>query len=551
MIAIETPMAFQRNDGPEYSLVSESWLPVLRRGRMEPELVSLETLFKEADDLTDLAEANPIVRASLLRFLISMTYLVIEEEGGNPKKTTSRAVRTGLSANAVDAVMGRWDHALWLFHPETPFFQDPRLAVDSSLRSPMGPLAVTPFLPGDSSSRWGVNLSAASGVSIDESARLLVTNWFYTPTGNSSRRTDPADSSIQSKRVLSAAGANFPTLSHFFRKGRSLLETLAGNLLTDYFPDGDAAAYPAFLQINDLTLNVEVLPPLYASTLSASTCLIAESQPGQTIFGENFLRGSTVLDGSYEAPADRLKKRSLAVDPHTLYKDNPKQSDNHPRFSVKGNFNSLPLFCQDLNRAAGAHEIISAGVFNKRETVLGRQGSPAMLEILQLEHGGNASGRLIAGASTYLVPADELGPLASSAAAEDDVAVRAEAVARVLSTLLAERDSGRIYLIQALKNTVGPKAKGLDSLADQARDRLLNETARSVATAVAVISRDGEEAFDSDTAYQDWCDATMRVFDVLATPFRESQSGSSRYWQQRGQLARRLAGTFGTYPIAG
>lgn len=542
---------FERNLGPEYSLTVEDWIPVLRSGQTQPELVSLAVLFEQADQFVDLAEANPIVRASLFRFLISMTYLVVIEEadGGNPRKVSRSLVDKGkgFSTEAVKTVLSDWDHALWLFHPETPFLQDPRMAEDTSLKKPLGPLAVTPFLPGGSSSRWGVNLEASASVSLDEAARRLITTWFYTPSGNSSRRTDPADSSCQSKRVLSASGSNFPTLSHFFRKGSSVFETLVANLLTSHFPSGSERSSPAFLQVTDLELNIEEIEPLYAATLSAATALIVETEPGQKTLSENFLRGSTLLDGSYKDPAARLKARSFSHDPHTIYKDNPTNEENHPRFSLKGSFVSLPLFCLELNREASTASALSFGVVRKRETVLGELNAPNTIEIFQLEHGGNASGRLIAGTHTYVVPAEELSPFAITD--DDESAIeRAHAITEMIEALLDERKSARIFLIQAMKNAIAPKNKVLDSLATRARDELLSATGRSVAQAISSIGRDGPDGFDRKAAYQVWANETMRIFDSYCAPVRESHAGSERYWNERGYLTHKLKGRLGTYP---
>jgi len=537
-------MTFARNAGPEFNLTEDPWIPLTRLGEARPELVGLREALSDAPQFSALAEGNPITNAALLRFLTAMAYLVVDEASEHDPRVARRQLRaarnagSGFHRDAVEMVLEQWSDRLWLFHPQHPFCQDPRLAEDTSMPAPLGPLAVTPYLPGDSSAAWGVNLTDARSVGLDEAARLLLANWFYTPAGNSARRTCP-DSGIQSKRVASASGANFPSLTNIFRAGANLFETLAGNLVSRHLPAGDPDAVPAFLRVSELTLLLEQIPPLYGATLSAATALIIGSNSGDTRLAANFLRGSTLFDGSYDNVAKRFTDLGLSHDPHVLYVENPQNKPNHPRQNVSGSLTSLPRFSLDVANKIVEDGLPKPGVFGRRNTLLPRDG-PNDLLFVQIVQGGTASNRTIAGVETIRIAAGDVSPYS----AIDDDSAMAEAnrqVALVLEPLLAPTQSALSALRQGVRQAIDPEARSIPAaLLDALRDDFYAAIGMSVNDAIRGVTNGTATPERAEARRAQWIGEVLSVFERHAGVYRYSQSSASRYWRARSALTTKL-----------
>lgn len=535
-------MAFSRNLGPEFSLVNEPWIPVTRFGSNEPELVSLRTAFVEAPRFTGLAEGNPMTKAALLRFLTSMAYLVLDAwaDGADGSVHLRKALESdddGFDGNAIDDVMSSWADRLWLFHPEYPFCQDPRMAGDTSMKQPLGPAAITPYLPGDSSSRWGVNMSDAGSVKLDQVPGLLLNNWFYTPAGNSATRVS-SDRGV-SKRVASASGANFPNLTNIFRSGHSLFHTLGSNLLTSLQPRGDDAATPAFLRVPELTIAYESFHPLYAATLSAATSLIVETAPGQMVLGKNFLRGSTLFDGTYNDVAKRFTALPLASDPHVLYLKNPQNKDNHPRLNVSGSMVSLPRFCLDVAQRQIDQEVQHSGVFNLRN-LAGRTSAARELLFVQVKQGGTGSSRTIEGVEDFLIPGGQVSAITEL---EDDTKADSAAlrVQEALEPLLAPSKSALSYLIAAVRAAIDPNSKSIpDGISSAVRNDFYATIGLTVNTLIEDITLGQSTPERRAAQRKEWREQVLEVFDRHAGRYRFSQSSVARYWQARSSLSVNL-----------
>ncbi len=533
-------MTHERNVGPEFNLIEEPWIPLNRIGQNEPELVGLREALLRAPQFSGLAEGNPVTKASLLRFLTAMTYLVVDEwaeqRDGRRLVRSALADGSGFSAEAVESVLAAWQDRLWLFHPDYPFCQDPRMADDTSMRAPLGPLAITPYLPGDSSSRWGINLADAESVSCDEAARLLLANWFYTPAGNSARRVKTAEET--SKRVASAAGANFPSLTNIFRAGVTLFETLVSNLLRSHEVKGDERAVPAFLRVTELTVEYETLPPLYAATLSAATGLIVASEPGAATLGDNFLRGSTLFDGSYQDVAKRFTELPLSSDPHVLYLNNPQNKDNHPRQNVSGSMVALPRFCLDVAKQITSGELQKPGVLARRNLLAGQEAADE-LTFIQVSQGGTASSRTIEGAEELRVPGAQVSPLS---ALEDEPAQRlSDEVQQQLEPLLAPSKSAMSYLRYAVRHAIDPNAKSIpDGILSSVRDDFYASVGLSVSRAVEELTTGQTSPERREAMRQEWSRQVLEVFDRHAGTYRYSQSSAPRFWRARDSLSFNL-----------
>ncbi len=537
-------MGHERNHGPEFNLLHEQWIPLNRRGRNEPELVGLRDALVDAPEFVGLAEGNPITKASLLRFLTAMSYLVLDEwaNHGDGRSVLDEASRTGkgFPAEAVDRVMTRWEDRLWLFHPDYPFCQDPRMAEDTSMKAPLGPLAITPYLPGDSSSRWGINLADAESVRLDEAARLLLANWFYTPAGNSARRVKSAEET--SKRVASAAGANFPSLTNIFRTGPTLFDTLTSNLLRSHEIRGDDRAIPAFLRVTELTVRYEEFPPLYAATLSAATSLIVDSAPGAPALRQNFLRGSTLFDGTYKDVAKRFTELPLSADPHVLYLNNPQNKDNHPRQNVSGSMIALPRFCLDVAKQVTSGELQKPGVLARRSLTARRSAADELL-FIQISHGGTASSRTIEGAEELRIPGSQVSPLSSL---DDEPArSRSEDVQQQLEPLLAPSKSALSSLRLAVRQAIDPDSRSLpDGILSAVRDDFYATVGLSVSRAVEEMTNGEATDERRSEMRRQWSSQVLEVFDRHAGSYRYSQSSAPRFWRARDYLSSNLRKVF-------
>ncbi|WP_431798580.1 type I-E CRISPR-associated protein Cse1/CasA [Microbacterium kunmingense] len=216
---------------PQYDLRWDvPWIPV-RHLDGTRSVLPLQPLLEQAH-LIDELTGDPGEWAAMMRFLPSVTALIARRDAN---ADFEQWARTGLPSDLVNAALDEVADFLWLIHPDTPFMQEPRLAVpDQVAANPTEWLHLT--TPGANSKAWwgkpGDRLSAEAG-SPARVARGLVTSWFFSP-GVAGRAAgtyrDEPDVSWRPRGTVSFRSHGL----RVFWRGTNLAETLLANTMENH-----------------------------------------------------------------------------------------------------------------------------------------------------------------------------------------------------------------------------------------------------------------------------------------------------------------------------
>lgn len=180
---------------PSFDLATQPWIPVrYTQGANGPAEIGLAELFTRAHQIADIALPVPPAASGLWRvlYLIAarVTRLDIADDWKTWKRRRRETLETGrFEQSAIDqyfaAHPGRFD----LFHPETPWLQDPRLAVDCPKSTGINKLVM-----GRATGNNLVWLShhtdlAPQPVNAAEAAWHLLAWLYYGPSGKITART--------------------------------------------------------------------------------------------------------------------------------------------------------------------------------------------------------------------------------------------------------------------------------------------------------------------------------------------------------------------------
>lgn len=306
---------------PRFDLTLEPWIPVLHAG--EVRTVGLGELFRDAHHISDLAIPNALLRASVRRLLSALTADLVRREENLLVDDWEllHADNTGFTPEQVQALLnGHADH-LWLWHPQTPFLQDPRLAaglVKPHADQPVQELLL--HLPSGSSAAWWVKAQEPAllgGLGPAQTALWLTARWFYAINGNCGDLRLP-DGSTVSSQAGGAFAETVATITHAFRvDGTSLFRSLLRGLPTA-LPEGPGElsghqSPPASCAWLDTEQPRPSADPLYLATLNPSALLLAaRDDSGNTT---RFVRASTPLSGDV---AKSLRDVAMNQDRHRI-----------------------------------------------------------------------------------------------------------------------------------------------------------------------------------------------------------------------------------------
>lgn len=286
-----------------FDLTAEPWIPVLRAG--EVVMVGLRGLLLDAHHITDVALPNALLRASMRRLLGALTADLVRRDRNLlvDDWETLHANNVGFRPEQVDALLtGHADH-LWLWHPQTPFLQDQRLApglVKPHSDQPVQELLL--HLPSGSSAAWWVKAQEPAllgGLPSAETALWLTARWFYAINGNCGelRLGDGSTVTSQSGGTFAETVA---TVTHVFRvDGLSLFRSLLRGLPTALPEVSSELSGPAAAATSCAWLDTQQprpsADPLYLATLNASAVLLTDrDERGCTT---RFVRASTPISG--------------------------------------------------------------------------------------------------------------------------------------------------------------------------------------------------------------------------------------------------------------
>lgn len=222
-----------------FDLGAEPWIPVRYLDASTASLVGLRQLFCDAHLIEDLAVSDPIERASLLRYLVALTMTVIADDPSRGEGLLG--AESEFSSEMVERLAGRMQEHWWLFHPDTPFLQDPLLRTAKVVsKAPSSPADVSDpvvsawsHIPSKSNAAFfnksDATNDAASAVPVARAAFALLTRWYSASPGNES---DVVVGSEPPKRRTEGGVllVGPRSVTHVFRVSSTLARTLVANI---------------------------------------------------------------------------------------------------------------------------------------------------------------------------------------------------------------------------------------------------------------------------------------------------------------------------------
>lgn len=198
-------------------MLDDPWIPCGPLGSQKTEKLSLMQVLATARDLQAIQHPSPIVTLVLHRFVVAFLYSALSGPGNVPAlKAIIEA--GGFDLGAIERYAQSVKPRFWLFHPERPFLQDPRLAEelrsDKSSPGPVFELLRESAPPARKTLFDHTVAEPAASLTPSEAACYLLADQFYAL----------ADGSGYRPSILTFGAAVLVV-------GANLFETLAFNLL--------------------------------------------------------------------------------------------------------------------------------------------------------------------------------------------------------------------------------------------------------------------------------------------------------------------------------
>jgi hypothetical protein len=299
-----------------FHLLAEPWIPVVERDGRET-LVSLTDALVRAHQL-QLAGRDPLQRHALTRHLLALTYLA---HGYAPHADWDAVANDGreLPSEGLAAVLERVSEHSWLYHPTTPFLQQPELAsvlhtsaAKPSLAGETKPLgAIRHEVPSGNNPVWWHDEAELSAPTQAEIARIVVTHWYCALPGNTLANTVSGGTAGRAFSLGAGAMATFtPSAVRSFVafEGVTLAETLVGNLLADWCDEITPDSTPFWEDQQGHAAAIR--DPLFRYTLTDAALLLV---PG--VGTPRVVLSAGLLP---RAATGELKQTLASSDPHTM-----------------------------------------------------------------------------------------------------------------------------------------------------------------------------------------------------------------------------------------
>lgn len=523
---------------PLYNLAIEPWLPVTTPDGVEK--VGLRDLFVRAQEITDVAILNPLLRAATRRYLIALTADIVNRDRTVTRSDWKRAHadNSGFSISQVYAMLTAHADHLWLWHPSSPFLQDQRLKTFSTDPGKVLPITdMVLHLPSGSTMAWWVKAGEPAldnHISADAAALLLIARWFYAANGNCAYVTLPDGRLIRSQ-AGGAFAETITTITHAFRVDpKSLFRTLVRGMPKTLVDQDtiDLASPVGGCAWLDPCQPQPSPSLLYRATLNPVMVLLAGRNEHGNVTG--WLRGSTPI------PGNDAKE----------YRDNAKDADQHRIMRERTNGVASPVMiqpgavraeivrqfhrdAQEIRQLTGV--VNSAACFISPATALAQHET---LDLFLVSKGGTGSSPVwedMVGVDLPAVYVDPSNPQLAEIRAVVDVAFDPLNGAQALLKRAIED-----LLAQASPNgwqRPSPKmSKGLHNGSKALYNKAVNEWMAQTAAAfeAALAAPTGQNARDwHNIAYRVACD----VFDRSAAPYLASTRYAPRYAEARRSLA--------------
>ncbi len=180
-------------DPASYDLRTQGWIPVRRGG--EVVRVGVRELFLHAHEFEDLAVPVPPAASGLLRILYAIAARITGLDSRTPTVDAwldrrEEILTTGaFDPTGVDTYLERWADRFDLFHPETPFGQDPRLKEECPKAAGVNKLVFS--RPVGQNPVWFGHFTDLAPVPVPthEAAWHLIAQLYYGAAGRCASRT--------------------------------------------------------------------------------------------------------------------------------------------------------------------------------------------------------------------------------------------------------------------------------------------------------------------------------------------------------------------------
>lgn len=369
---------------PRFDLLTEPWLPVTFNDGTVTQIGLVEA-FCEGHRIADIVEPDPLERYALTRFLIAESYLLVDALAGHDWRSTARS-GAPLPADRVREWFKGQNDRFWLFHPTTPFMQDPSIRSAVTVTNPKKlhryPVLL-PHVPSGTNEVWKYEQEAAgdAGLSFAEAARALVVRHFGAVPGNemSARYTGGATKYVMGGLIPTTASGH--TATHALLRSATLLQTVLSNHVKTV--SADTGKVLCWQDPNPLN----VRSTLWAYTASHAAAYLAEPDDD---------RVRTLLRSPRAADPQVWKKVMLDVrdgDPHTLRYPRKNRKPSEPQTSK----HSLPTgesaarFAFGFHQRLDEHKRFEPGVILRSERTF---PCPGALQFVSVSFGGSTSLRL-------------------------------------------------------------------------------------------------------------------------------------------------------------
>ncbi|WP_234340480.1 type I-E CRISPR-associated protein Cse1/CasA [Streptomyces sp. SCSIO 75703] len=209
---------------PRFDVCARPWVPVRTDDRVIA--VGLRELLVRAHEFSALAVPLPPAAAGLMRMLYALAARIAgldtcdDPKTWNKKRHDLLSRPVGFPAEAVDRYLGSHRSRLFLFDPQRPFLQDPRLAEESPSRSGVNKLVMA--RPSGNNPVFLGHFTDAAPVPLppEEALLHLIAQLYYGPSGQCTPRT------VEGKRYGNAMGGPLRRTISFHPQGRTLYESL-------------------------------------------------------------------------------------------------------------------------------------------------------------------------------------------------------------------------------------------------------------------------------------------------------------------------------------
>lgn len=522
---------------PRFDLTTEAWIPVTDGHRNDT--LGIRAVFENAHRLVGVDSGDALERYALTRYLIALSYRLVALS----PTVDWEAVIDGdpIPAAAIDSLIRNIQDQSFLFHPETPFLQEPRLrelvTATSSRRDRTAAVeevthpytVLIPHVPANTNEVWRYETEARGtlGLSLDEAARALVVRYFAATPGNE-QQVGTFGKSMK--------GTLFPTTgtghraTHVLRHGRTLAATLLlnhvdqiTNPLTSDSTFGWETPDPAKLS-----------EPLWQYTCSHAATYLAE--PGDDDRIRRTLRGPYPGDPTVWSTAMQVARDR---DPHTIRIPVKNGRDGGPTTQkLRVDTGMTPVrFAHYVHRQIEAGAALLPGIATSAALTYGRKG-----EFMSFTTGSFTGG----GGSLRI---ETVNRFDTDPAAIDLTPAQRRTFVTLADRIAGATKSARTYLgYQTAQVAVGPTAppSARAAIAERAYalhwdaiDADLADLLKKAAAGATI------QSLDTDAWRNRHVQIVLNVFDRIIEPYLASRRAAStapkaRHWLHR--TARKAIG---------